>query len=132
MAAMREQKTGALLNAGAVLKGLTAALVITVTGCALMGTVYHLTSLSEESLPQTSASLFYLSIFAGSIVASREAAYKGLLHGIMVALMFVLVSWLVAKFFMGHGVSFIYTIQKALISIVSGAIGGILGVGLSR
>ncbi|WP_027363679.1 TIGR04086 family membrane protein [Desulfotruncus alcoholivorax] len=132
MAAMREQKTGAFLSANAVLKGLVAALIITVIGCALMGTAYHLTSLSEASLPRTSASLFYFSIFAGSIVAAKEAAYKGFLHGVMVALMFVLISWLVAKFFMGLGVGFIYTIKKALISIVSGAIGGILGVGLSR
>lgn len=132
MAAIREQKSGAFLNTSAVLKGLVAALVITVTGCALMGTVYHLTALSEESLPRTSASLFYLSIFAGSVVAARQAAYKGFLHGVIVALMFVLVSWLVAKFFMGLGVSFIYTVQKALISIVSGALGGILGVGFSR
>ena len=132
MAAMREQKSGGFFNTNAVFKGVAAALVITIAGSAIMGSVYHLTALSEESLPQASASLLYFSIFAGSVVAAREAAYKGFLHGAMVALMFILVSWLVAKLFMGLQASFVYTVQKALIAIISGAIGGIFGVGISR
>jgi putative membrane protein (TIGR04086 family) len=120
------------LNLNAVFKGLLAAIIITILGSALSGIIYHATALSEQTLPLVSSSLFYFSIFVGSIFAAREAGYKGLVHGIGVALLFVLFGWLLSNLFLHVKATFLVVLQKMIISLVTGALGGVLGVGLSR
>jgi len=120
------------LNLNAVFKGLLAAIITTILGSAVSGVVYHVTTLSEQTLPLASSGLFYFSIFTGSVFAAREAGCKGLVHGIGVALLFVLFGWLLANLFLNAKAAFLVVLQKTIISLVTGALGGVLGVGLSR
>ncbi|MBF7083319.1 TIGR04086 family membrane protein [Desulfallas sp. Bu1-1] len=133
MTPLREEKSGYFsFKLNAVFKGVIAALIITILGCTISGIFYHVTSLTEKTLPVTATSLFYLSIFLGSVFAAREAGCKGLLHGIAVALLFIVLGLLIAKAFLHMGVTSIMLLQKGFFSLMAGAVGGVLGVGLSK
>lgn len=133
MVALKKETTGyPPLSFNAVLKGLMAALIITILGCAIFGVVYHVTALSEKTLPLTTGGLFYFSVFAGSLYAAREAGFKGLVHGIGVAVLFVIVGWFLAKAILHVNAAFFVVMQKTIVSCIAGAVGGILGVGLSK
>lgn len=130
---IKENRTGYLaVNWQAVFKGILAALVITFLGCIILGLSYHFTMLSEKTLPVTASVLFYTSIFLGSILAAWGAGHKGLLHGITVTIIFIILSMIIAKLFLQMGTSFPIIAQKGLIAVLAGAVGGIIGVSLSR
>ncbi|KAF1084673.1 hypothetical protein SPSYN_02452 [Sporotomaculum syntrophicum] len=127
-----EKTTSSPLSLNAIFKGLLAALIITVLGSALLGIIYYVTSIGETTLPLTSSILYYISIFAGSVLAARWAGCKGLVHGIGVALLFMLLSWLIGHFLLHTSLTAGVSLQKAVISCLAGAVGGVLGVGFSR
>ncbi len=127
-----EKTTYPPLSLNAILKGVLAALIITVLGSALLGIAYYATSLGEKTLPLTSSILYYISIFAGSVLAARWAGYKGLVHGIGVAVIFMFLGWLIGHFLLHTTAAAGVVLQKAIISCLAGAVGGVLGVGVSR
>ncbi|AGL01449.1 TIGR04086 family membrane protein [Desulfoscipio gibsoniae] len=133
MVALKNEKTTyPPLSLSAVLKGVLAALIVTVLGSALLGILYHVTSLGEKTLPLASNTLYYVSVFAGGLLAARWAGYKGLVHGIGVAVVFLLFSWLISSFLLHTQSAAGATFQRVIISCLTGAVGGILGVGVSR
>lgn len=133
MVALKEERVGLrAFSFTAVIKGVLAALVITVLGSALLGVTYQFTGIAERSLPVASAVLFYLSILAGSLLAARDAGAGGLLHGIVVAVLFLLLGWLIAGLFFNLQGAPGSLLLRGGLSCVAGAVGGILGVGLSR
>jgi len=133
MVSIRECKTGYNpLKFASILKGVLFALVIVILGCAIFGIIYHITPLSENTLSVTASILFYLSLFMGSIYAACEVGYKGLFHGVAVAVLFIILAWFVAVVFFSFRVDLLMIIQKAVFSCVAGAAGGVLGVGLSK
>jgi len=133
MVALKNEKTTySPFSLSAIFKGVLAALIITVLGSALLGIIYYFTPIGEKTLPMTSSIIYYVSIFAGSVLAARWAGCKGLLHGIGVAVIFLLLSWLIAHLLLHNAAVNGALLQKMIISCLTGAIGGILGVGLSR
>ncbi len=121
-----------VLNVSAVLRGVLAALVLTILGSALLGVVYQLTNLSEKTLPATATVLFFTSIVIGSFIAARVAGVKGLLHGVVVAVLFLLLGWLIAVVFFDFKAVAGNMFAKGGLSLLAGAAGGVLGVGFSR
>ncbi|MCL6560695.1 MAG: TIGR04086 family membrane protein, partial [Firmicutes bacterium] len=92
--------------------------------------VYHFTSISEQSLPWGTAMILAASAFGGSLTAGREAGNKGLYHGLAVGLTFFIIVWAGAGLLM-PGLAVIGLFYKLLIIASAGALGGVLGVGLS-
>lgn len=130
---LREEKPGySSFNSGAVVKGVIVALIITIIGSSISGVIYQVTALAEKTMPLTATILFYLSIFLGSVYTARVAGCMGLLHGVAVAVVFIFIGMVIAKVFLHTGVTSITLLQKGLLSLLAGAAGGVLGVGLSR
>ncbi|HBX22751.1 MAG TPA: TIGR04086 family membrane protein [Desulfotomaculum sp.] len=120
------------LNFSAITKGILIALVITVLGSALLSVVYQMTGVAEKTLPATSVALFYVSILVGSFLAARDAGSRGLLHGIVVAILFMLLGLLLAGLFFDFKTAAGNLLLRGGLSGIAGAVGGVLGVGLSR
>ncbi|KJS10843.1 MAG: hypothetical protein VR67_16225 [Peptococcaceae bacterium BRH_c8a] len=120
------------LSFSAITKGILIALVITVLGSALLSVVYQMTGVAEKTLPATSVALFYVSILIGSFLAAREAGSRGLLHGIVVAILFMLLGLLLAGLFFDFKTAAGNLLLRGGLSGIAGAVGGVLGVGLSR
>ena len=129
---LKEERTVRTLSFSSVVKGALAALAITVLGSAATGAVYQLTGVAESTLPATATALYYFSIVAGSFIAARDAGARGLLHGVAVALLFLLAGWFIAGLLFDAKVAPGSWLLKGGLAGVAGAVGGGLGVGLSR
>jgi len=130
---MKEDKAGfGALSFAAIVKGVLIALIITVLGSALLGVVYQLTGVAEKTLPATSVALFYLSILIGSFLAARDAGSRGLLHGVVVAILFMLLGLMLAGLFFDFKTAAGNLLLRGSLSSIAGAVGGVLGVGISR
>jgi len=130
---LKDERVGfGALNLTAVIKGALIALVITVLGSALAGAVYRMSGLAEGSLPAVSTVLFYLSILVGSFWTACSAGSRGMLHGLAVAFLIVLLGLLMSGLFFDFKAALENLPLRSLLSGVLGAVGGVLGVSLSR
>lgn len=122
---------GVAINFPAVVRGTVAALVISILGAAVSGLIFYFAELSERSLPLAGMGILFLSVFCGGLLASYVAGFKGIFHGVAVAVAFWGVSWLLATLFFPQGATFLVAFKKLAVAAVAGMLGGILGVGLS-
>lgn len=119
------------LSFPAILRGTLAAVVISVLGSAVLGLVYYFTGLREGTLPLLAAGVFMLGVFVGGGIAAQYAGVRGLYHGLAVALAFFVVSWLITGLLLPSGIILVGLLQKLLLCLGAGAVGGVLGVSLA-
>lgn len=127
----QEKVRNSPFNFSALLRGTLYAIVLSVLGSGVMGMVYFLTSLSESTLPWLASSILFLSVMVGGGAAARKVGSNGLYHGLGVGIMFFLLSLFLALVFLPATVLFIPMLQKLLLALAAGALGGMLGVGLA-
>lgn len=72
-----------------------------------------------------------VSIFIGSVYASRQAQSRILLIGITVGVLYVLLSILIGMQLNGETIALSVFINKILTGIAAGALGGVIGLHLS-
>lgn len=118
------------INVSAVLKGSFLTLAISLFLSIGAGIVYHFSSITEQTLPWSAAIILAASAFGGSLAAGKEAGNRGLYHGLAVGLLFFLAVWLAAGLLL-PGQAVLGIVHKLLISASAGALGGVIGVGLS-
>ncbi|MTI81048.1 MAG: TIGR04086 family membrane protein [Firmicutes bacterium] len=123
------QNTGISLTA--ICYGTLATVTVAVILSTSFGVIYFLTSISESTLPWVSSSILCVSAFLGSIYASQRVGAKGLYHGIGVGIMFFIFIWIVAGFFLAGNLFLTGFITKLVLTLLSGAAGGVLGVSFS-
>ncbi|AEG15012.1 hypothetical protein Desku_1429 [Desulfofundulus kuznetsovii DSM 6115] len=128
---MLNEETPGSFSLWEVLRGTLLGLAVSFLGSALIGAGYYFTSLSESSLPWFAAGLFFFSVLVGACSAASRAGNRGLFHGLGVAVLFFLVSWLLATTVLPSQVMPVSLLQKLILALVAGALGGILGVGFS-
>ena len=120
--------SGIKLNS--VAQGTALALGLSIVFSVALGLVYHLGPITEHAVPWIAAGILAVSSFLGSAVAGRNAGSMGIYHGIVVGIAFFVVIWLLGGLFFA-GMSAVGALIKLLIAAVTGALGGILGVGLA-
>lgn len=119
-----------LINLRAVLKGTFLTLAVSLLLSVGTGIVYHVSSVTEQTLPWLTGAILAASAFIGSLAAGRQAGSKGLYHGLATGMLFFLTLWLLAGLFL-PGQASISIFSKFLLSLGAGAFGGILGVALT-
>jgi len=118
------------VNISAVLKGTFLTLAVSILLSVGTGIVYHVSSVTEQTLPWFTVTILAASAFSGSLAAGRQAGSRGLYHGLATGLLFFLALWLLAGLFL-PGQASISIFSKLLLSLGAGALGGVLGVGLA-
>ncbi|RJQ28288.1 MAG: TIGR04086 family membrane protein [Peptococcaceae bacterium] len=116
------------LNYPAILKGTVITICLSLLLSSVISLIYHFSSVSEQTLPWSVTLIILISVFSGALLAGREASNSGLFHGLAVGMSFFLISWLVALL-LAAPVETIPLIEKLLLSIAVGAMGGVVGVG---
>lgn len=118
---------------GAFTAGLIFAIFLTIILSVFIGLLFYLTPLSETFLPLTSSIILVISVFMGSLTTARRVGTKGLLLGILIAIVY-LVLVAVMAFMMEIQVTSasVGFSNKVLLAVISGGLGGIVGVGLNR
>lgn len=118
------------VDARAVAAGVIVVTALTVFMSAILAVAIYTTTITEAHV---SGLLYYLglaSVAAGGAVAARRARGRGLIHGGLTGLAYVLISLLVgAVLFPGSLVAAAMT-RKVLTALVAGAAGGIIGLNI--
>jgi putative membrane protein (TIGR04086 family) len=113
-----------------VAKGIVIAAVITLVLTLILSLVYYFTSVQESMLH--SFLCLAIGITSASIYTSLEAGSKGLIYGLAVGFGFFLITLIVHLVFYTDNPSWLVLIEKLLISLAAGALGGTLGALLKR
>ncbi|MBE3589039.1 MAG: TIGR04086 family membrane protein [Thermoanaerobacteraceae bacterium] len=129
--AVLNQKTGGSFSLWAVVWGTFTGLVISLLGSVIIGAGYYFTALSESNMPWLAAGLLFISVLTGAWTAACRAGSMGLLHGLGVAVLLFLLSWLFTATVIPAPVVPVSMVQKLVLTLVAGALGGVLGVGSS-
>lgn len=119
------------LNFPAVGKGVAVTVILTILAGLFAGIVFHYSSASETFLPWVSVGILLISVLAGSVLAVKQAGRKGLLHGAGVGLVSFVLLWVTALVILPGPLVVIGLLQKLLILVGGGALGGMLGVAVS-
>ncbi|GAV23026.1 TIGR04086 family membrane protein [Carboxydothermus pertinax] len=77
-----------------------------------------------------SFSVIFLSLLAGGFVAGRKAQKKGLWHGLYLGGIFIVIFFVFSLWVFHSPFSFVVFLEKSLVILLAGAIGGILGVSI--
>jgi len=88
------------------------------------------TSLKEGTMPLLNTVIMIISIAVGSIYMAIKAEEKGWLNGGLIGILYFLILLLINFLFIKPFIFDIYTVGKLFISIITGVIGGMIGVNI--
>lgn len=128
---MHNSTSDNIFKVGAVIKGLIWALVITIFLGIVVSLLLQYTALSESLLNNFSTFIFFISMFLGSTIGARLAECKGLLHGLSVSFVYLILIVAIGLIWSPETFTTVLILKRAAYSLVSGLLGGIVGIGLS-
>lgn len=110
------------------LKGVLIAALITLVIFSLAALILSYTPLPESAIPYITFGTQIIGSLISGFIPAKRAGTKGLLTGGLSALIYMLIIWLVSSlasdgFYMGS-----HILTMFLVSLASGALGGIMGV----
>ncbi|MCF8010062.1 MAG: TIGR04086 family membrane protein [Clostridiales bacterium] len=114
-----------------VFKGTFISLVVSVLGASIAGLVFYFFSVSEKIIPWISTGVLSISVFIGGVWAAYSASNRGIYHGLIVGILFFIISWLLGLLFFPGTIVLLCSLQKLVLTGMAGALGGIIGVGSS-
>lgn len=123
-------KTSALKRCADVLKSLGVAFLLTLVLLSIVTALLTFTSLKEDRIPLINTIVMILSIVIGSISLALKVDEKGWLNGGLIGILYFLILILINFLFIKPFIFDIYTIGKLFICLVSGVIGGMIGVNI--
>lgn len=130
MALINKENIRNQVSLSAVLKGTLLTVALSLLFSVGTGVFYHFSTVTDQTLPWFAAVILAASSFGGSLAAGKEAGNKGLYHGLAVGSLFFVVVWVGSGLFM-PGLVVLGIFYKLLITLFTGVLGGVIGVGLS-
>lgn len=115
-----------------LLRGWITSLIITFAALLLLSLIITYTPLNEAYADTAVAVVTYVAIAAGGFFAAKGTSGRGWLTGILSALMYILVMWIVASVAKGSMQPGDNFAVNSLISLICGAFGGIVGINCGR
>lgn len=113
-----------------MLKALVLAYIITLALVLLTALLLTYSSLKESTIPLINTIIIILSISLGAIYAAIKIGEKGWLNGCIFGILYFLVLLLLNQFFIKEYILDIFYFSKFIIFVITGIIGGILGINL--
>lgn len=109
-----------------ILKGILLATIFALLLSLVFGVLLSFTSLPESELAINI--IVGASVFVAALVTAYKAGTKGLYYGLSVGLGFILLVLILSAIFWSGTPSWFKMAEKSIIALVSGGIGGIIGV----
>ncbi len=112
------------------LKSIVLSYIITIGLILVVAIILTYTPLKEKSIPLLNTIIMMISITIGAIYLTFKIGEKGWLNGGAVGVVYYLILLLFnVRFFKNHSLD-MYTTSKLIISLVTGIIGGMIGINL--
>ena len=113
-----------------ILKGLALSLLLTMFSIFILSLVLLYTPFKESNIPLFNTIIMIISITIGSIYASIKIGEKGWMNGGIVGVAYFLILVLLNYLFMKSFVLDLYLTGKFILSLITGIIGGIIGINI--
>lgn len=114
-----------------ILKGITLSYIITIITMLILSIFLTYTSLKESIIPILNTIIMIGSIVLGSVYLTSKVKNRGWLNGMIIGILYFLVLLLLNRIIIKEPGQGLYMFYKLLISIVTGIIGGMIGINLS-
>ncbi|QGT99259.1 hypothetical protein SYNTR_0666 [Candidatus Syntrophocurvum alkaliphilum] len=114
------------------LNGLGRAIITAFVLSVFSAIIVYFTGLHETLIGPLSNIILIISIFYGACYVSKNYGTKGLVRGIILGLMFFIVILIATLIFNISLLSLSTLISTLAVCLISGGLGGILGIGLSE
>lgn len=112
------------------LRSIVRSLIITLAIMLILAAIITFTSMSESIMPLITSIIMVLSIAYSGLLSAKQLNKNGFMHGLLTGTIYILfiifLSWIFIKDFSMDK----FILIKGLIGIVSGGIGGMIGVNL--
>lgn len=112
------------------IKGTIIGLIITMILILIFSIIMTYTKLSEELIPLFSSVIMILSISIGAIIISRKIEKRGWLCGGLVGVFYFIIFFLLSTIFFKDFNLGTYYLIKGLVAVVTGSIGGMIGINI--
>lgn len=119
-------------NLSVELKGFTGALLVSLLLSLIAAPIIYYSGLRETLLAPLGKLILIISIFFGGSYVSKIYGTKGLIRGATIGTMFFILIFILTLVINPSLICFKNIIYTLLICLVSGSLGGILGIGLSQ
>ena len=119
------------LNYGVyILKSLALSFIFTLVLVLIVSILLTYTSLQEFRIPLLNTIIMIVSITVGSIYIAVKVGEKGWLNGGIVGVFYFLILVLLNYLFVKPFILDVYSISKLFISLITGTIGGMIGINI--
>lgn len=111
-----------------ILKGSAISIIITLIGLLIYSIILSYTSVSESTIPTIVIIITAISILIGSTISTSNIKKNGIINGMLVGLIYITVIYLLSSIVTGNFLLNITSIIMIITSVLTGALGGIIGV----
>ncbi len=115
-----------------IIKGSASAIIVTIILLIIFALLLAYTSMPESIITPVIIGTCGVSVIIGSIISSKSIKKQGLINGGIVGLIYILVIYLLSSIIQGDFGIDLNSIIMTLAAVISGALGGIIGVNLKR
>ncbi|MCO5386750.1 TIGR04086 family membrane protein [Desulfosporosinus sp.] len=109
-----------------ILKGILLASVLAMVFSLVFGALLSYTSLPESNLSINI--IFGTSVFIAAFITAFQAGTRGLYYGLSIGIGFILLVLVLSSVFWSDTPSWLKMFEKTIVALVSGGVGGIIGV----
>lgn len=113
-----------------ILKGSIIALILTIIMLTIYAAILSYTNVSEDSMTLVILFIAGLSIIIGSSITNIKLKRKGIINGALIGLIYILIIYILSSVITGVFNLNSNSIIMIIVSIVTGMIGGIIGVNM--
>ena len=115
-------------NIKRIRKGSFFSIVITLIGLLVYSIILSYTSISESTMPATIIIITAVSILIGSTISTSNIKKNGIVNGVLVGIIYIAIIYLISSIVTGNFLLNTNSIIMVIASVLTGALGGIIGV----
>lgn len=115
-------------NIKRIIKGSVFSIVITLIGLLVYSIILSYTSISESTMPATIIIITAVSILIGSTISTSNIKKNGIVNGVLVGIIYIAIIYLISSIVTGNFLLNTNSIIMVIASVLTGALGGIIGV----
>lgn len=115
-------------NIKKVIKGSAFSIIITLIGLLIYSIILRYTSVSESTIPTIVIIITAISVLIGSTISTSNIKKNGIINGMFVGLIYIAIIYLLSSIVTGNFLLNITSIIMIITSVLTGALGGIIGV----
>lgn len=131
MVKMKEMSSdGVKNNFMRVFKGSAFAVAITLILLLIYSVMLTYTKINENTMPIFIIGITAISILVGSLISSMNIKKNGITNGALVGAIYIVVLYLISSIISKNFGLNMYSIIMGILSVIAGAVGGIIGVNI--